>query len=70
MSKYFDTKPGSLEENPYPLLNRKGLLQSPSPKRRKVRNQKIKRMKITSSMLLRWQRKMVKRLLQSVKNTK
>ena len=66
MSKYFDTKPGSLEEA-YPLLNR---LQSPSLKRREVRNQKIKRMKTTLSMLLRWQRKMVKRLLQSVvKNT-
>ena len=67
MSKYFDTKPGSLEEA-YPLLNEP--LQSPSLKKREVRNQKIKRMKTTLSMLLRWQRKMVKRLLQSVvKNT-
>ena len=66
MSKYFDTKPGSLEES----VSAAQQLQSPSLKKREVRNQKIKRMKTTLSMLLRWQRKMVKRLLQSVvKNT-
>ena len=66
MSKYFDTKPGSLEEFTYPLLNR---MQSLSPKRRKVRNQRKENNFIYSNV--RWQRRMVKRLLQLVtKNTK
>ena len=38
MSKYFDTKPGSLEEA-YPQTQQAAIL---SPKRRKVRNQRTK----------------------------
>ena len=56
MSKYFDTKPGSLEEL-YPLLKD----ESQSPKRRKVRNQRTKTKDSFLSLLIAKQRKMVKR---------